>query len=207
MSKRDSSSRRGCATLRRPVNVRELRQRFLIVCGGEKTERNYFEAFRMPTVKVKVMTIARSPTEVVEGAHQKLLEERRKDQQYDQVWCVFDRDDFPGQDFNDAIAKAARYRIRVAYSNEAFELWYLLHFRYSNAALSRRDYIDRLNALLGHEYAKNSETMYAELERSMPDALKNAERLLARYEPANPAKDNPSTTVHLLVAQLLLYGR
>lgn len=161
----------------------------------------------MPTVKVKVMTIARSPTEVVEGAHQKLLEERRKDQQYDQVWCVFDRDDFPGQDFNDAIAKAARYRIRVAYSNEAFELWYLLHFRYSNAALSRRDYIDRLNALLGHEYAKNSETMYAELERSMPDALKNAERLLARYEPANPAKDNPSTTVHLLVAQLLLYGR
>jgi hypothetical protein len=145
--------------------------------------------------------------EVVEGGRKRHLEEQRKGEQYDQVWCVFDRDEFPGQDFNEAIALAARYRMGVAYSNEAFELWYLLHFHYQDTAIGRRDTISRLNSLLGHPYAKNSETMYAELETYLDDAIRNARRLLAEYDPPNPANDNPSTTVHLLVEQLLRYAR
>jgi hypothetical protein len=30
----------------------------------------------------------------------------------------------------------------------------------------------------------------------------NAERLLAEYDPRDPERDNPSTTVHLLVREL-----
>jgi hypothetical protein len=33
-------------------------------------------------------------------------------------------------------------------------------------------------------------------------AIKHAEKLLASYDPSNPEKDNPSTTVHLLVQAL-----
>ena len=131
----------------------------------------------------------------------------RKGDNYDQARSVFDRDEFPSQDFNKAIDLARRYGIGVAYSNEAFELWYLLHFLYLDTALSRRDDISRLNALLGHSYAKNSETMFAELEGRIADAVRHAERLLAQYNPPNPANDNPSTTVHLLVDQLLRYAR
>lgn len=207
MSKRAASTRQPCDAQRRRANFREVRQRFLIICGGEQTEPNYFKAFRTPKVVVTVQAIGRSPLEVVEGGHKRRLEEQRKGEQYDQVWCVFDRDEFLGQDFNGAIALAAKYGMGVAYSNEAFELWYLLHFHYLNTAVSRRDYIVRLHALLGHPYAKNSETMYAELERRIADAVRNAERLLAQYDPPNPANDNPSTTVHLLVDQLLRYAR
>ena len=54
---------------------------------------------------------------------------------------------------------------------------------------------------------KNSETMYTELEGHITNAMRNAERLLTQYEPPNPAQDNPSTTVHLLVEQLQRYVR
>lgn len=207
MSKRPPPTKGACANLRRRTNFREVRQRFLVVCGGEQTEPNYFRAFRTPKVVVSVQAIGKSPMEVVEGAWKRVLEERRQGEAYDQVWCVFDRDEFPGQDFNRAIDSAGQYGIKVAYSNEAFELWYLLHFHYLNTGISRRDYIVRLAALLRHPYAKNSETMYAELEGLTAQAVRNAERLLAQYDPPNPANDNPSTTVHLLVGQLLRYAR
>jgi hypothetical protein len=56
---------------------------------------------------------------------------------YDQVWCVFDRDSFPPNRFNAAFILAGENSIKIAYSNEAFELWYLLHFNYYDSAMSR----------------------------------------------------------------------
>jgi hypothetical protein len=207
MSRGRALSRRKCGDLRRRTNFREVRQRFLIICGGEQTEPNYFRAFRTPSVVITVHAIGRSPLEVVESARKRCQGERRKGEQYDQVWCVFDRDEFPGQDFDAAIALAHKYQMGVAYSNEAFELWYLLHFSYHDTAVSRQDYMAKLNSLLGHPYAKNSETMYNELEPRLPEAIRNAQRLLAQYDPPHPANDNPSTTVHLLVEQLKRYAR
>lgn len=207
MSKSTAGRRGGCGALRRPVNVREVRQRFLIVCGGQRTEVNYFEGFRMPTVRLRIHAIARSPVEVVEGTLRRLRAERRRGEEYDQVWCVFDRDEFPGDDFDSAIALARRQGIEVAYSNEAFELWYLLHFGYTDAELGRAETISRLERHLGHPYEKNSEAMYAELESRMDTAVGNAIRLLARWSVPDPANDNPSTTVHLLVTELRRYQR
>jgi len=122
--------------------------------------------------------------------------------EYDQVWCVFDRDSFPAQHFNLALRLAEQHAIRVAYSNEAFELWYLLHFHYYDAAMSRADYGNMLNNLLGMQYRKNRDDMYDLLRSRQVDAMRNAKRLLEQYNPSNPALDNPSTTVHLLVEEL-----
>lgn len=181
----------------RSLNTRELRQRFLIVCEGEKTEPNYFRRFRTPKVVIEVQGLGYDPIQLVRRA----LELRREDD-YDQVWCVFDRDIWPASNFNEAISLAKQKQVSVAYSNEAFELWYLLHFHYFDTALSRHDYGQRLSDLLGHSYAKNSGAMYDALLARQTEALRNAERLLAQYQPPNPAADNPSTTVHLLVNEL-----
>jgi len=40
---------------------------------------------------------------------------------YDQVWSVFDKDDYSANDFNQAIAIASANGFGVAYSNQAFE--------------------------------------------------------------------------------------
>src|SRR5712691_5351267 len=83
-----------------------------------------------------------------------------------------------------------------------FELWYLLHFHYYDAAMSRADYGNMLNNLLGMQYRKNRDDMYDLLRSRQVDAMRNAKRLLEQYNPSNPALDNPSTTVHLLVEEL-----
>ncbi len=183
--------------LQRRVNVRELRQRFLIVCEGEKTEPNYFNSFRVPGVVVDVRGIGENTVRLVERAI-KLMEE----DDYDQVWCVFDRDIFPVKNFNAALRLAEKHGIKVAYSNEAFELWYVLHFNYHQSATARHLYVERLNDLLGVRYEKNRLDMYERLKDRQETAIRNAEKLLDTYQPHRPAHDNPSTTVHLLVQEL-----
>lgn len=184
----------------RKVNVREVKQRFLIVCEGAKTEPNYFKKFRVPKTVIDVKGVGENPSRLVQSAI-KLKEEA--DEEYDQVWCVFDRDDWPPQDFDNAIYKAESHNLKVAYSNEAFELWYVLHFEFLNTGIPRIDYITKLTKILGKKYQKNSDTIYDDLRNRQVTAIRNAERLLASYNPLNPGQDNPSTTVHLLVKELI----
>jgi hypothetical protein len=174
------------------------------VCEGEKTEPNYFVSFPVPKEVITVRGIGAHTVRLVQRA----IDLRDADPEaYDEVWCVLDRNSFPPERFNQALALAQRAGIKVAYSNEAFELWYLLHFHFYSTAVPRADYMTKLDGLLGHPYKKNSGTLYEELEDRQQIAIANARRLLALYEPCNPSQDNPSTTVHLLVEELLKYSR
>lgn len=192
--------REGRGARPRQLGQMEPRTRFLIVCEGLKTEPNYFRAFPLAHDSVvDVHGIGDNTLSLVKCA----LEISKK-RHYDQVWCVFDRDSFPAQNFNAALEFARQNNIRVAYSNEAFELWYILHFFYLDTAVSRHDYCHRLSQpdCLGHKYEKNSPDIYDELIRRQPAAIRNAKKLLEQYSPQNPVNDKPSTTVHLLVEQL-----
>jgi hypothetical protein len=179
-----------------------VRQRFLVICEGEQTEPNYFRAFQVPGLVIEVKHVGEKTLRLIEEAHK--LRKRGDD---DQVWCVFDRDDFPPDHIHRAIDLARNYRFGVAFSNQAFELWYLLHFDYHNTAITRRDYCERLGRKLGHEYAKNSTAIYEELLPYQEIGIRNARRLLGLYEPRQPAHDDPSTTVHELVEELNKYRR
>lgn len=108
---------------------------------------------------------------------------------------------------------ATRKNIRVAYSNEAFELWYLLHFNYHDTGIERARYKALLSKRLQEidptcdEYQKNDPSTYDRLLSRQKKAIQNATRLLAQYDPRRPYDDNPSTTVHLLVQELREYAR
>lgn len=186
----------------RKVNTREIKQRFLIVCEGAKTEPNYFTSFRVPKVIIEIEGLGYNPSKLVEEA--KIL---KSEDDYDRVWCVFDRDDCSKQDFNNAISNAKSCNIQVAYSNEAFELWYVLHFEFLNTGIPRKDYITKLTSLLGKKYEKNSKTIYDDLLDKQNTAIRNAKKLMEQYEPSKPEQDNPSTTVYLLVEQLIESAR
>lgn len=190
----------------RKTDQRELIPRFLIVCGGEVTEPIYFKSFPVrtrPTVlNLDVIPLKKDPVAVVRKAIH-----YRKQKPYEQVWCVFDRDETTSNDFNEAINLANQHNIQVAYSNEAFELWYLLHFGYLDSAVSRHDCCQKLTERLGTLYLKNDEKMYERLKSRQPQAIQHAKRLLAQYTPPNPVQDNSSTTVHRLVEALNQYIR
>ncbi|MEN8217106.1 MAG: RloB family protein [Pseudomonadota bacterium] len=71
----------------------------------------------------------------------------------DFVWAVFDKDDADENEtkinrFNDAFKFAERENLQIAYSNEAFELWLLLHITYleESKPLSRRKIYDKLQS-------------------------------------------------------------
>jgi hypothetical protein len=58
---------------------------------------------------------------------------------------------------------------------------------------------------MGKKYKKKSYDMYEDLIDKQSDAIKHAEKLLDEYPIRNPEKDNPSTTVHMLVQELNKY--
>jgi RloB-like protein len=106
MAKRKTENSRSYSS--RKLNIREPRQRFLIVCEGTKTEPNYFESFRVPKSVVTVKGVAKDPSGLVNHA-KALADEVPKEDRYDQVWCVFDRDpgtdSWTAQNFNSARQK------------------------------------------------------------------------------------------------------
>jgi len=184
---------------------RALRPQFLIVCEGSKTEPYYFEHFRV-NINVKAVEVRGLGDNTLSLV--KRTCEFMQAQTYEAVWCVFDRDSFPAQHFNAAIDLAKRKGIQVAYFNEAFELWYLLHFHYHDVATSRSLYKEMLSKRLGHPYQKNDPKMYQQLKDRQSTAIRNAQKLLKSYGPKHkPAHDNPSTTIHHLVQVLNKYVR
>ena len=120
---------------------------------------------------------------------------------------MFDRDSFPKAKVNEAVDRCRREGIGAAWSNEAFELWYLLHFHYCDSALSRTSYATRLEKCLGRPYRKNDPDVYDLLLPCLDTALRNAQRLTADHGASLPADANPMTTVGALVAILRQHSR
>jgi hypothetical protein len=151
----------------RTVDTRAERERILIVCEGEKTEPNYFEAIKKklpPRVaEVRIHGEGANTLTLVDTACELRDVRAGGDYQFDQVWVVFDRDSFPADDFDNAIARAEARGMKCAWSNEAFELWYILHFEYRNTEMPRGDYQRKLDTLLQEHYRKNAPDMYDKL--------------------------------------------
>ncbi|TCK85080.1 RloB family protein [Albibacterium bauzanense] len=194
--------------------ARELVTYFLIVCEGEKTEPNYFKSFPKQVGKI-VYDIGFdgggiSTLKVVEKAIE--LRDKSK-QKYDRVWAVFDRDSFKANSFNSAVLKANANDIKCAWSNEAFELWYLLHFYNRITAMTRDEYKksieDAVNTKLGKkknifQYKKNDTEMYFLLNKvgNQGSAIKWAKELANGITGEQFANYNPQTMVFKLVEEL-----
>ena len=137
-------------------SVREVKQTFLIICEGVNTEPDYFNAFRLTSANVKALGQGMGTLALVHKAIHIKEQEKLKGRTYNQNWVVFDKDDFPENDFNSAILLAQQNGFEVAYSNQAFEFWFLLHFNLYQGALHRSRYEKMLGALLGFAYTKKS---------------------------------------------------
>ena len=202
--------------LEREEPQKEEKERFLIVCEGKNTEPSYFNKFRLSTATIKSVGEGYNTLTLVERA-KKLSEE----DEYDQVWCVFDKDDFPNQNFNGAIHKAEGLGLKVAYSNQAFEYWLLLHFEdHQGGAIHRSQYCKKLNSYLKPfkvrydcDSKEISEEFFdvlisklgSENKTRQELASKRAERNFKKNDAKNPAKEESSTKVYLLIEEIEKY--
>ena len=109
---------------------------FLIVSEGTKTEPLYFdglanyinELYNSKSIKAEKPTIetigqGKNTISLVEAAakivaHSPII--------FEQVWVVFDKDDF--ENFDEAIKLAESKGFCVGWSNQSFEYWIYLHF-------------------------------------------------------------------------------
>ena len=183
----------------------------LIVCEGEKTEPNYFNAFRTTGLDVDVVGKGGDPLNVVKVA-QRYADKPPNDRLFHEVWCVFDRDEtsISPERFNEAIERAKRTGINVAYSNPCFELWYLLHFQPYNTPSSCADCCSKLEKAMRAmriQYRKNADDMFDLLAGRQAEAIRRAAQLLGQPELPGQEHNNPSTTVHKLVKRLNDYRK
>jgi len=179
----------------RKINFREPGQSILIVCEGKETEPLYFNAFHISGVAVK--GVGKNTLSLVKEAIK-----LREQGEYDQVWVVFDKEDYSADQVNDAIHLAEQNNFQVAFSNQKFEIWYLLHFHYFNTSMDRKEYDSKLSECLGFEYFKNRQGLYKQLLNRQSKAIERAKQLMEKYDPPNPCQDDPSTTVFRLVEEL-----
>ncbi len=190
---------------------------FLIVCEGKNTEPSYFSKFRLSSATIKTVGEGFNTVTLVERAF--IISQEKS---YDQVWCVFDKDDFPPEDFNTAIQMAESGGMHVAYSNQAFEYWIILHFNdHQGGGMHRNTYHGILNGLLrrfnvGYD-GLGSKIITEELFEVMDGideqtnlerkilAIRRARRNCEHFDGSNPANEESSSTVFKIVEELIRY--
>lgn len=195
--------------LRREVGRKNLAaDRFLIVCEGKETEPNYFRYFKekiqekyRDSVVIKIEGEGKNTLSLVDEA---IRWKNRAILDYSQVWCVFDKDNFTDDQFNQACQKAKENDIFTAYSVENFELWFVLHFEYQQSALTRDQYTSKMELYL-NGYAKNDKHIYHKIVAAGGEekrAISFARKLDDVGRDLPPSQRNPSTNVFKLVEQL-----
>lgn len=214
------AKRRTEPNLDRPDAELNEKPLILIVCEGENTEPSYFNQFRLSTATVRPVGEGYNTISLVNRAIQ-----LDNESQYDQVWCVFDADPKPdnpehAKNFNDAVKLAEKKHFGIAYSNQAFEYWLILHFDdHQGGGMHRRDYNDKINDLLkpfdvtydGNGNKKVNEDFFELLDgidsktkkKRIDLAITRAKRNFNQFDHTNPAKEESSTTVFKLAEELI----
>ena len=196
-----------------------VRDEFLILTNGKRSEKNYFEALRseFKTIyKIKVKFMNDDPEALVVHA----IAEKNKT---NRVWCVFDKDQFPKESIYQAVELANQYGVGVAFSNISFEVWLMDHF----AKCENEKTVDRLIHELDSVLQKNgcskgytkadADVLKTEFIPRLDDAVHNADvvhqkRVLEyrkeRQDENYPICDwNSYTNVHKLVEALKLQNK
>jgi hypothetical protein len=187
-----------------------------MVCEGSETEPNYFNEIRrefgIPTAHWAILPsdYGSGPEKVVAYAEDRA----RNDGSWDEVYCIFDRDDHAH--YHEAIRAARALNGKLKTKEPAapilfvavpsipcFELWFLLHYE----AVTREEHRDaiarRLKAIIP-EYNKNLRDMFSRTGDKLEVACARAAE--ERRRAVSTGNDNPSTDVDLLVARLIEIG-
>lgn len=198
-----TGSRPGGPPKRRDSSVRP--RQVIVLTEGERTEPSYVTDWARQVrgaVIVSVYEKHGTPMTLVKYAveirrAETLNQKRGRGRAYDEIWCVFDRDEHP--QFNDALGQARQAGISLAVSNPCVELWFLLHFEEQSAEIHRHDAQNRAYALLGCQKSLSAEALKT-LRAQFEDAANRAKALDRWHEQGgSPPASNPSSGMWRLI--------
>lgn len=191
----------------------------LIVSEGVKTEPLYLKGL-VDKINAQYKMISRESHICIYGTGKntkgllryvdKRVENGEWDK-YEKIWLVYDKDDFPEDNFDNtqiSVENRKSDRIKVAWSNESFELWLLLHFQDYNSDNGRIAYIERLEQYL--DYSKTREDLYDIIttKGSIEDAKRRAKKQYESFLRKGikvPSKMVPASRVYELIEELERY--
>lgn len=212
---------RAGAELQRKKNDRSKNKRYLIVCEGTKTEPYYLqELLDELNIRPQLVRVApndgASPDRVVAHALSMYQDDALGGDAFDRVYCVFDRDrhttfDAAVQRVKDLTATGKPF-VAIT-STPCFEIWLLLHFRYSDEPFhpaGKKSVGDQVVSTLKRfpgfgKYGKGQKGVYGQLREQLNDALSHAERL--RRHGMATGSINPATNVDELVKVILALAK
>ncbi len=198
--------------------------RYYIFCEGQQTEPLYFEGFKRliednPVYRDMVLIEiepCQAETMRVIGMAERYVKKNKI--QKGKIWCVYDKDSFPANDFNGVADRAERLgrenpelQYHAAWSNECIEFWFLLHFAYYTSNNHRMEYIrflnDKFQELGLNKYQKNMKDIFDILmkEGSPKLAIRYAKRIIKDGHGSTPTEIAPGTKVYELVEELAKY--
>lgn len=199
----------------RRVGVRPQRTQILLVCEDTKSAVLYFEQIQkmLPQESITLYPVGtgmNTQSLVNEVASIRKHVEQKRGVDFDEVWVLFDKDSFDNAQFDNAISSGEAKRYKVAWSNECFELWYLLHFQDLSAGIGRQEIYRKLQKCLGvrnyaeqlkGEKGRELHQLFAINKAARLMAIKRAKRLDKMASGAYHTR-NPVTKVYLLFEHL-----
>lgn len=196
----------------------KARDTFYILTNGKETEKNYFELIKSKKsiYDVKIEYHNNDPLNLVRIAS-------RLVKQANQVWCVFDIDNtFEENSLIPAIKLAEENNINIAFSNMAFEVWLLSHYKQVEKRMDNNQLIKEIDDLCKKElkisngYDKsNKELLKIYFMPKISDAITNAkinyQKRVLQHEKQYSGNQryriwewNPCTNVYMLIEALKL---
>lgn len=195
------------------IDTIPINKTILIVCEGQ-TEKLYFESFPVLGMKVEAIDLGGQAKSKLIESTQEIIE--KSDFEYDGIWCVYDMDVRRGaeefSDFDNSINKGIQLGYNVAYSNDSFELWFYLHFNYTDAENLRGFYYDELGKKFGLNYVREGkkydfclklyDILIDDESASQEKAIERADKLYKKVKDLPYHQQNPVTKVFELVEEL-----
>lgn len=197
---------------RNTAKKREEKKAVLIALEDTKSSRFYFEDLINDKGLTGQVVFAEhwgtDPDSVIKAVIKSV--EKFSHIQYEKKWIVIDRDGWSKSQINGTVQRAKDLDICVAISNEAYELWILLHFEKLTSSTGRVQLNHRLNKIFlercGKKYEKSSRDVYRFTKEFQQKAVKNAQLLVEKHirdhGKLKPYENNPLTTIFQLITCL-----
>ncbi|CAB5506145.1 hypothetical protein THERMOT_2280 [Bathymodiolus thermophilus thioautotrophic gill symbiont] len=189
---------------------RHIRKSVLIALEDTKSSKYYLQALTKDKRIALQVEYAKhrgsDPRNVL-----KAIEKHKTNMSFEQKWIVIDRDEHQQENFNSTLVQANKMGVKVAYSNECYELWLLLHFKEVTRHITRHEIRRQLDQefikAFNCTYKKHEKDVYGMLIDRQNMAISRAKKLINKLDkdgeldPYNTT-NNPPTTMYKLIEYL-----